>query len=199
MRIPTWLRLAMLCLIAGSVMVFSSTVFADKPRPPQAVQGPPRPPEVKKPLIKEEFKGYGVTVTLAQNDAVREACRWLEENGGLGWSPDPQYLRDHNMIRFVGEPEEKEIDAAGKVKVVKAELEISTQQARDIQKQAQHERMKSRQGLSLLVVIGVVCFLAVVGGYLRLEEATKGYYTRLLRVAAVVVLLVIIAGLCVIA
>jgi hypothetical protein len=199
MRIPTWLRLAGVCLIAASISASGSLVFADL-RPPQGhpVQ-PPRPPEVKKPLIKEQFTGYGVTPTLAQNDALREACKWLEENGGLGWSPDPQYLRDHNMIRFVGEPEDKEIDAAGKVKVVKAELEITTQQAREIQKQAQQERMKARQGISLLVVIGVVCFLAVVGGYLRLEEATKGYYTRLLRVAAVVVLLVILAGLCVIA
>jgi hypothetical protein len=45
----------------------------------------------------------------------------------------------------------------------------------------------------------MVCLLAVVGAYLRLEEATKGYYTRLLRLAAVVFVLVVIAGLCVIA
>ena len=36
----------------------------------------------------------------------------------------------------------------------------------------------------------------MVGGYLRLEEATKGYYTRWLRLTAVGVVLAIVCGLC---
>ena len=42
---------------------------------------------------------------------------------------------------------------------------------------------------------GVVCLLLVVGGYLRLEEATKGYYTRLLRLTAIAVLIGVGVGL----
>jgi hypothetical protein len=66
-----------------------------------------------------------------------------------------------------------------------------------IQKLAQQQRMKERQKPALLVLLGAMGLLSVVGGYLRLEEATKGYYTRLLRLAAIGVVAVIVAGLCV--
>jgi hypothetical protein len=84
------------------------------------------------------------------------------------------------------------------MKVVKMKLTITTEQARAIQKQAQQQRMKSRQWLSLLGLGGLVCLLGVVGGYLRLEEATKGYYTRRLRIAAISLFILIALGLCVI-
>ena len=75
------------------------------------------------------------------------------------------------------------------------QLEITDEQAREIQKQAQHQRMKERQKLSLLVMLGAVCLLGVVGGYLRLEEATKGYYTRCCGLTASAFVLAIVAGL----
>ncbi len=187
MRISTWLHLAALCLIAGSLSASALPLAAQ-----------PLVPDVKKPLIHEEFTGYGTSRTAAENNALDYGCHWLQEHGGLGWSPDPQYLRSHNMVRF-GEPEVKDFEAPmGAMKVVKMHLEITANQARDIQKQAQQQRMKERQKLSLLALIGGTCLLGVVGGYLRLEEATKGYYTRLLRIAAIGVLVVIVAGLCVV-
>jgi hypothetical protein len=181
MRISAWLRLVALISIAAGFQASASA------RPPIA--------EVKKPLINEEFTGYGKTVTSARNDALAHASVWLEEKSGLCWTPNAAYLLEHNLVRF-SEPEDKEFEQPmGAMKVVKMQLEIGAPQASEIQKQAQQQRMKSRQGTSLLVLIGVVCLLGVVGGYLRLEEATKGYYTRLLRVAAIGVLLVILAGL----
>ncbi|HTU21175.1 MAG TPA: hypothetical protein VMG10_24185 [Gemmataceae bacterium] len=187
MRISTWLYLTALCLIAGSLSLSISPLSA---RPPV--------PEPQKPLIHEEYTGYGKTEIGARNDALAHASVWLEEHSGLGWSPNGQYLIDHGLVHF-SEPEDKEFEQPmGTMKVVKMQLDITARQASEFQKQAQHERMKERQKLSLLVVLGVVCLLGVVGGYLRLEEATKGYYTRWLRLAAVGVLLVIVAGLCVI-
>jgi hypothetical protein len=184
MRISTWLHLAALCLITASL---SAPLAA---RPPIL--------EPKKSLLHTECVGYGKTETEAKNDALRHGCDWLAEYGGLGWTPDPPYLNAHNMVRF-GEAEDKEFEEPmGAMKVVKMQLDITADQARDIQKQAQQQRMKERQKLSLLVLLGAVCLLAVVGGYLRLEEATKGYYTRLLRIAAIGVLLLVIAGLCVV-
>lgn len=184
MRISACLRLIVLGLLVGGVA--SSVALAR-----------PNPPEPKKPLIKEEFTGYGQTVKEAETDALARGCQWLEEHSGLSWSPDTLYLRQHNMVRF-SEPEEQQFEKAGTMKVVKMQLEITPDQARDMQKQAQQQRMKSRQGLSLLVLIGLAGLIGVVGGYLWLEEATKGYYTRLLRLAAIGVLVVIAAGLCVV-
>jgi hypothetical protein len=45
------------------------------------------------------------------------------------------------------------------------------------------------------VLAGLVALLVVAGGYLRLEEATRGYYTTLLRAAAVAFLALVGAGL----
>jgi len=189
MRISTWFHLAALCLIAGSLSLSVSPLSARKSPPV---------PEPKKPLIHEEFTGIGKTETAARNDALALACRWLGEHSGLAWTPDAQYLLDHALVRF-DDAEDKEFEQPmGTMKVVEMELDITDKQAREIQKQSQHERMKERQKWSLLMVLGVVCLLSVVGGYLRLEEATKGYYTRRLRLAAIGIVVVIVVGLCVI-
>lgn len=184
MRISTPLQLAALCLIAAGL---SACVAPLSARSPDC--------ESKKLLIHEEFTGYGKTVKEAENDALHVCCTWIEEHAGLGWNPDPPFLRVHNMVRF-SEAEDKEFEQPmGAMKVVKMQLDITAEQARTIQKQAQHQRMRDRQKVSLFVVLGLVCLLGVVGGYLRLEEATKGYYTRLLRIAAIGVVLLIVAGL----
>jgi len=187
MRISTWLHLAALCLIAGSLSASQTPLAA---RPPVA--------EPNKPLISEEFTGYGTTELAAQKDALKFACTWLKQDSGLDWSPDPDYLVAHKMVRF-DEPEDKEFkDLKVTMKVVQMLLEINADQKRDIQKLAQQQRMKERQKYSLLGLIGAAALIGVVGGYLRLEEATKGYYTRLLRIAAISVLVAIVAGLCVV-
>jgi hypothetical protein len=52
---------------------------------------------------------------------------------------------------------------------------------------------EARQGVLLRVILALVVVFAVVCGYLRLEETTRGYATRLLRLLVSLVLLV--AGL----
>jgi hypothetical protein len=189
MRISTWLRLLALCLTVVSL-----------PASPAVAQQQAREP--KKAAFKKEFEGCGINESAARKDALDLACAWLKENSGLDWSPDSEYLVDHNMAHF-GEAEDRELEVAkditkdGKLKYVKMQLEITDAQARDIGKQAQQYRMQERQKYSLLALLGGMGLLGVVGGYLRLEEATKGYYTRLLRLAAIGILVVIVAGLCV--
>jgi hypothetical protein len=189
MRLSNWLRLFALCLIAGSLPASASPLSA---RHPVA--------EAKKPSLQKEWIGYGSNVKLAEQDALQECCKWLNSEGGLGWSANPDYLRDHKMVRF-SELEDKQFEEQpdlGTVKRVKMTLQISEVQARDLQKQSQQQRMKERHKLSLLVLIGATCLLGVVGGYLRLEEATKGYCTRRLRIAAIGILIAIVIGLCVV-
>jgi hypothetical protein len=55
------------------------------------------------------------------------------------------------------------------------------------------EASQRRQFLVGKVLAGIVVVLLVVSGYLRLEEWSRGYATRLLRLAAVIVL--VLAGL----
>jgi hypothetical protein len=185
MRVSTSLRLVALCLIAGSLAVS-----------PLAARSPA--PEPKKPLYHEEFIGYGTTELAAQRDALSQACSWVEQNVALGWTPKSEYLVDQKIVHFLDPQDKKFEPPMNDMKVVKMQLDITDSQYRDIQKQAQHQRMQERQKTSLLVLIGLVSLLGVVGGYLRLEEATKGYCTFLLRMAAIGVLVVIVAGLCVV-
>lgn len=185
MRISTRLQLVALCLLAVSL---SAGPLAARSLDPGST----------KVLIHEEFTGYGTTEKIAQKDALERACHWLKESSGLDWVPDPDYLLLYKMVQFC-DPEDKKLvvddEPMGDMKVVKLQLEIREYQVLNIQKQAQQQRMKERQKPTLLALIGALGLLAVVGGYLRLEEATKGYYTRLLRLAAIGVLVVIVAGL----
>jgi hypothetical protein len=185
MRITNCLRLVALCVFVGSFQASCSTAEAR-----------PVPPAPKKAVIKEEFKGYGLTIKDAESDALTRACDWLAGHSNLGWTPTPDFLREKGMVRF-GQPSEEDFEKSGLMQVVTMQLEVTADQAREIQKQARQDRMKSRQWISLLGLGGMVCLLAVVGAYLRLEEATKGYYTRLLRLAAIGLVVAIILGLCV--
>jgi hypothetical protein len=184
MRPANWFGLLVLCLIAGGVLA---------PRPLAAHLVPPG----QKQSVKYDFEGYGSSVKDAETDALERACDWLAAKADLGWKPTPEFLRDKGMVRF-SEPTEKEFEKAGPMKVVTLQLEITADQVREMQKQARQEHMTSRQLLLARVLGGVVCLLIVVGGYLRLEEATKGYYTRLLRLAAITLLIGVSVGLCVI-
>jgi hypothetical protein len=184
MRISTWLRLSVLCFLAGSLS--ASPLAARSPHPSST-----------KVFIHEEFTGYGKTEKIAQKDALERACNWLKESSGLDWVADPDYLLMYKMVQFCDPEERKFDDPMGDMKVVKLRLEIQEHQVLAIQKQVQQQRMKERQKPTFLVLLGAMGLLAVVGGYLRLEEATKGYYTRLLRIAAISALVVLVAGLCV--
>jgi hypothetical protein len=190
MRISTWLHLAVLCFVVGS---FSASPLVARPPVPKS----------NTPLIRKEFQGYGLTPKDAEANALECACEWLAVHANLRQPPTPDFLREKGMVHFVGEPNEREFVVAkdfakdGKMKVVTLQLEITAEQARDIHKQDTQLRMKDRQKLSLFTLIGAMGLLGVVGSYLRLEEATKGYYTRLLRLAAISALVVIVAGLCV--
>lgn len=194
MRLAGWLRLIAVCVLVGSVQGSCSPASA-RPTP----SGP------KTPLIKEAFTGYGLTQKDAEAHALERACGWLaEHSANLGWTPTPEFLREKGMVKFE-EPTEEEFKVAkdfaegGKMKVVKMQLEVTADQARDIQTQARQERMTSRHRLVACVLGGLICLLFVVGGYLRLEEATKGYYTRPLRLAAIGILILVILALGVIA
>ncbi len=184
MRPANWFSLLVLCLIAGGVLA------------PRSLASRPVAPGPKQIVLKQDFEGYGPTPKEAENDALKIACDWLADCAHLGWKPTPEFLREKGMVRF-SEPTDQEFEKAGPMKVVTMQLEVTADQARDIQKQARQERMTSRHLLLARVLGGIVCLLIVMGGYLRLEEATKGYYTRLLRLAAIALLIGVGVGLCV--
>jgi hypothetical protein len=75
---------------------------------------------------------------------------------------------------------------------VKAEFE---HQEELYQAKLRDGRATLRQGVLVRVLAGLVAVLAAVAMYFRLEDATKGYYTTLLRLAAVAFVALVGAGI----
>jgi hypothetical protein len=166
-----------------------------------AEAGSPRPNRHAAPnhvVFQETFHGFGATRRDAEDHALRQACEalggWLATHGGAGWVPTPEYLRVRQLARF-GEPTPQELPKSGHVQEISMQLEVTQAQAAEMQHFARQQRMNQRHWLVARVLAGVVALVLVCGGYLRLEEATRGYYTMLLRAAALVVLAGVGAGL----
>jgi hypothetical protein len=80
-----------------------------------------------------------------------------------------------------------EIDARNKADFEHQEEQYQVKQRED--------RATHRQGVLVRVLAGLVAVLAAVALYFRLEDATKGYYTTLLRLAAVAFIALVGAGI----
>jgi hypothetical protein len=155
---------------------------------------PVRPHASLRQVLRQEFVGYGTTEQDARTHALEQARDWLAEKGPFDWTPPVDYFLRRNMVRF-SEPTDQELKLAGPMKMVKMDLTVNVGQAEEIQLVAREYRMKDRQGVLARVLAGLVALLLVAGGYLRLEEATRGYYTTLLRSAAAFILALVGAGL----
>jgi hypothetical protein len=64
------------------------------------------------------------------------------------------------------------------------QIQITSDSLKKMREQAREQRVTQRQHWMGLGLAGFIAVLLVAAGYLRLEEATKGYYTGLLRVSA---------------
>jgi hypothetical protein len=149
-----------------------------------------------RPIIEKEFDGYDDTDEGAEQAALRDVQEWVAKDLRLGWAPPAEYLRAKGMVR-VGEPTTAENlkDLSRTVKRVHVTLLITRPQLEEMQDRGRQEVRQHRQAVLFRVLAGLVVLLLVLGGYLRLEEATRGYYTGLLRITAASLLLLVAAGL----
>jgi hypothetical protein len=178
-----------LCLLV--VALSAVPAVAEKPNKPV-----PRREVLARTVYEHQFTGYGLTPRDAEQNAVEQARDWLVESAHLGWAPPVGYLLDKKRIEVTfSEPTDEVLRLAGPMKVVQMQLKVSAAQADDILKDARRHVMQERHGLLARVLAGVLAAVLVCAGYLRLEEATRGYYTWLLRAAALLVLAVVGGGL----
>jgi hypothetical protein len=158
---------------------------------------PPAPPEYE---VKAE--GYGVQQEDATEDAVKDACHKIQEylasKYGEKFTPTEAEVK---AKQIVGQPEFETADnltltqEAARKPVIKAivPVKLSAEQVKDFREEARKFRVGGRMKTTGVILAGLIALLLVGGGYLRLEEATKGYYTTLLRVGAVAILGTILA------
>ncbi len=172
-----------------------------------------RSPAWSQPLLPEqgsqpvEVQGFGPTVRDAERDAVERACTRFQEYltekyPALVWKVDPGYLWKRGLVQLKNDPVEKTLERIGKVQQVSLVVNLGSEDPREIDSLNREQLTKERTVRSLdrhrltaLVLAGLVAGLVVLKLYLWLEEATRGYSSGLLRLAALVVLGLVIAVL----
>jgi hypothetical protein len=125
----------------------------------------------------------------AQQAALRKAResvqKYLNEHyGSLGWRPSLEQLVQAGVVRPEGTPGTHKLNTGEEVQEAHARVELTRNYREGLQRMVLQQHTRQRQWLMARVLAGAVALLLVCAGYLRLEEATRGYYTRLLRLVA---------------
>jgi hypothetical protein len=124
------------------------------------------------------------TETRARDDArlqlQYQVTAWLAPDVPASWRP-PAPLIDRLIVRTEIEPIEKDYGT-----VYEATLHVDSAPPRraEILAAYHHELVMRRMVLMGGGLAAILTCLAAVAGYIRADEATKGYYTNWLRVAA---------------
>jgi hypothetical protein len=129
---------------------------------------------------------YGLDKDEAWDLAADAARNVITHEFGLNQPPSRDFVR-HRIMRLKDDSvQEMAIDGVGKVFLVKFDLELTRLDYRELAEADRAARVSDRlegaaRGLGVLVAV-----LGALGAYIRLDDATKGYYTGRLRLAAVV-------------
>jgi hypothetical protein len=108
----------------------------------------------------------------------------------MTWTPDLKYI-DRRLVKDRKEEEEqREVipGERGTARRLVLQVKVTPDDYRDMVNQDRQEKVKARMLLLGKLLLGIVLILGLVAGYFRLDEATKGYHTGLLRLAAVTLL-----------
>jgi hypothetical protein len=122
---------------------------------------------------------------VALDTAREEVESYLaRQDPPVRWKPSPGWV-DKNLVK-TRHPEPKNLDdpLLGEGYDVTLKVEVGPKQYREILEKDREGRARERSLLLARVLAGVVALLVAVVGYLRLDEATKGYYTLWLRLGA---------------
>src|SRR5579885_3356686 len=183
MRLCHFFALAAVCLVALGLR--TSAERARGQAPPQLRGSAPR---VIYPIPDVEY--FGETPKDAEQGALHAATEkvasYFHQNVPVlcDWVPSEETLVNRRVISLIGEPEQVEMQGHVYYKA-RVQVELSTKNLGELAEEARTVRMHDRQLLLARLLAGAVAVLLVISGYLRLEDATRGYYTTLLLLAAV--------------
>jgi hypothetical protein len=193
MRFSLWLFFIAVCLVSA---------LAQAPLSSAATRADNKGGRARTlPELVAPIEGYGETDDDARAQALNNAedrvLAFLAERRGITkYKPSRATLQALNILPEAKDLEVTQIDlkigpmnrAIVRLSVTPEQFEklnaLAHQQAVEAETQERQERAEKRQKLAGLGLAGFVALLLVGAGYLRLEEATKGYYTTLLRLAA---------------
>ena len=199
MRPSSWIIGIPVSLLAAVAAPWAARAD-DPPTPAQVVSGR---------LTRVDAEpGYGTTTEIAQEEAGKKACAWFQayldyKFGDIGWRPEPDELVRLGVVRLdparQWQADDPKLPRGYKVA---AHVDLTDAALRKLQpevdrklREARDQVQFQRNGLAARALAALVALCLVVGGYLRLEDLTRGYYTALLRLGAGAVVLLTVAGL----
>jgi hypothetical protein len=181
--------LVMVWVLINATWAFSQGKSDRRVREAKPVAGTRLVSEESASNMKWEADGFGLTEKDAENFALEkvrnEIADYLFQNGLRDWRPEVSDIRASSTPIFRNKEKDFEDPELGKMQRVTVVVELTPKAMREFQKEARHQRagnrmMATSKGLGMLVAL-----LVALGGYFRLEEATKGYYTTWLRLSTV--------------
>ncbi|MFL5244606.1 MAG: hypothetical protein ACJ8FY_21100 [Gemmataceae bacterium] len=213
MRPTTFVFLAIVCIVIASMNRWHS----DKLHVPGGASrsgSPASKASSKSSLIKVSNNGketstssaeisfwtkpfYGRTEEIARQLALETAQRELigqlvNRMPSLRWQPSVKYIDEHVKESL---PTEDQVEVAGRqMQGVSLLVELTADDFREIEQMDRNTRRDERQIFLARMVATLVTICAAVAGYFRLDEATKGYYTNLLRLGSLAVIGAVGAG-----
>jgi hypothetical protein len=177
---------------------------APAPRPPAVPQAPSAPaPQPESPAWTE----YAICDTA---DEARQVVLGLARTsvekylgakyGDVGWTPSSDFLTHEGVVRLDA-PQDVMVEGEKHIKVT-ARIELSPHHLEKMQEEVNKVQANAKEGviwqrllLAARILAGLVVLALVVAAYIRLEEATRGYYTVLLRLTAGGVVMLAAVGL----
>jgi hypothetical protein len=225
MRPSAWVAfLALFLMIAA---VFGRHATAEAPRAPAVAAKPPA--HAPSWVVKGEWMTTDEeAIQDAVGKAQAKVTEYLRAQAPpIQWSPDADYIKQHMLTDVKADDKElagwedvrpvranrgtalvesKHFEGLGDLRRAALRVEISPSVTNELptleakyQADQREVRATARQGMLAKVLAGVVALLVAVAGYLRLEDATKGYYTTLLRLAAVAFVVLVVAAIFIVA
>jgi hypothetical protein len=169
----------------------------------------PSPPV---PTIRQSWtdtvEGQGPDREVAATIALLRAREALEaylatQTPRIRHMPSEEFISSHLVLkREAKELTESEDHLQKGRNVLRLELQVTDKDYTDMlvldweaYEKTKEARIQDRVFILCKIMAGLVASLGAVAGYLRLEEATKGYYTAWLRLAAIGFLGAVGAGL----
>jgi hypothetical protein len=128
---------------------------------------------------------------LAIEDGQRELAAWLRKEN-VKWSPSTDYVEQHITDRKV-DPNSTEVGGTPMTEV-KLQIVVTSSDYQEILNSDRQIRRDDRQVFLARILATIVTVCAAISGYFRLDEATKGYYTNLLRLGSLAVVSGVGAG-----
>ncbi len=143
-----------------------------------------------KPLASWEVEGWGRNQAEAEEAALRKARSLVEDflrqrNPELSWSPSVAFVRKHLVTGPATRRKEKD-QPVGQKRELPLEcwtlpVAVTPTTEHLLAQAARAERAEGRLRLLGKVLVGVVLLLVGVVGYLKLDEWTRGSYSRWLQ------------------